>query len=75
MRIRSQNENWEGKAKYSEKTSPSAILSNINDISPDMGSHPGNSGGKLATNSLTHVTALQGTVIREETTPQEQSTQ
>jgi hypothetical protein len=43
---------------YSEKISPSVILSSTNDISPDMGSDKGSSGGKSVTNSLSYGTAL-----------------
>jgi hypothetical protein len=45
-----------GKAKYSEKTCPSATLSTTNPTWPDPGSNPGRRGGKPATNRLSYVT-------------------
>jgi hypothetical protein len=43
------NENWQGKPKYSEETSPSATLSTTDPTWPDLGSNPGRRGGKPAT--------------------------
>jgi hypothetical protein len=51
------NENWQGKPKYSEKTSPSATLCTTNPTWPDLGSNPGRRGGKPATNHLSYGTA------------------
>jgi hypothetical protein len=47
-------EDWQGKPKYSEKTRPSATLSNTNPIWLDPGSNPGRRVGKPATNSLSY---------------------
>jgi hypothetical protein len=54
------NENWQVKPKYSEKTCPSATLSTINPIWPDMGLNPGRRDGKPATNRLSYGTARMG---------------
>jgi hypothetical protein len=51
------NESWQGKPKYSEKTCSSASLSTTNPTWPDLGSNPGRSGGKPATNHLSYDTA------------------
>jgi hypothetical protein len=51
------NANWQGKPKYSEKTSPSATLSTTNPTWPDPGSNPGRRGGKQVTNRLGYGTA------------------
>jgi hypothetical protein len=57
------NEDWQGKPKYSEKTCPSATLSNTNPTWPDLGSNPGRRGGKPATNRLSYGTALKSTTF------------
>jgi hypothetical protein len=51
------NEDWQGTLKYSEKTCPSATLSTTNPTWPDLGSNPGRSGEKPATNHLSYGTA------------------
>jgi hypothetical protein len=51
------NEDWQGKPKYSEKTCPSATLSNTNPTWPDPVSNPGRRGGKPVTNRLSYVAA------------------
>jgi hypothetical protein len=48
------NENWQEKLKYLEGTCPNATLSTTNPTWPDLGSNPGCSGGKPATNCLSH---------------------
>jgi hypothetical protein len=45
------NENFQGKLKYSEKTSASATLSTKNPTRPDLESNPGRRGGMPATKS------------------------
>jgi hypothetical protein len=52
-----QNENWQEKPKYSEKTCPSATSSATDPTWPDLGSIPGRRGGKPATNRLSYDTA------------------
>jgi hypothetical protein len=52
------NENWQRKPKYSEKTCPSATLSNTNPIWPDLGSSPCRRCGKPATNRLSYRAAV-----------------
>jgi hypothetical protein len=47
------SETWQGKPKYSEKTSPRATLSNTNPTWPDLGLNPGPRGGKM-TNRLSY---------------------
>jgi hypothetical protein len=49
------NEDWQGKPKYSEKTCPSATLSNTNPTRPDPGLKPGR---QPATNHLSYGAAL-----------------
>jgi hypothetical protein len=56
------NEDWQGKSKYSEKTCPSAILSNTNPTWPDPGANPGRRGGKPANNRLSYGAAFLYTV-------------
>jgi hypothetical protein len=46
------NEDWQQKQKYSEKTCPCASWSTTNPTWLDLGSNPGRSGGKPATNRL-----------------------
>jgi hypothetical protein len=46
------NENWQGKLKYSEKTSPSAILSITDPTWPEVGSNTCSNIGKPLTNRL-----------------------
>jgi hypothetical protein len=63
------NANWQRKPKYSEKTCPSATLSNTNPTWTDPGSNPGRRGGKPATNRLSYGTTHQlykrtGTAIK-----------
>jgi hypothetical protein len=53
------NEDWQGKPKYSEKTSPSAILSTTNPTWPDPGSNQGRHVGNPATNRLSYGAAIQ----------------
>jgi hypothetical protein len=48
-----QNENWQRKPKYSQKTCPSATLCTTNPAWPDLGSKP-------ATNRLSYDTAICG---------------
>jgi hypothetical protein len=50
------NENLQGKPKYTEKTYPSATLSNMNPTWSSLGLNLGHHSGKLATNSLSCVT-------------------
>jgi hypothetical protein len=52
------NEKWEGKPKYSEKNCPSSTLSTTNPTWPVLGSKPGRSDRKPATNSLSYGMAL-----------------
>jgi hypothetical protein len=51
------NKNWQGKPKYSNKTSHSTTLSTTYPTLSDLGSNPGRSGGKLATNRPSCCTA------------------
>jgi hypothetical protein len=51
------NQDWIGKPKYSEKTCPSATLSNTNPTWPAPGANPGRRGGKSATNRLSYDSA------------------
>jgi hypothetical protein len=53
------NEDWQGKPKYSEKTSPSAILSTTNTTWTDPNLNLGCRGGKPTTNCLSYGVALQ----------------
>jgi hypothetical protein len=53
-----QNEDWQGKPKYSEKTCPSATLPTINPTWHDLGSNSDRWGGKPTTNRLSYGTAL-----------------
>jgi hypothetical protein len=50
------NKDWQGKPKYSEKTSPSATLTTTNPTWPDPSSKHGRRSGKPATNSLSYGT-------------------
>jgi hypothetical protein len=52
------NDDWQGIAKYSEKTCPSATLSTTNLTWLDPGLNPGRRGGKPATNRLSHGAAI-----------------
>jgi hypothetical protein len=52
------NEDWQGKAKYSEKTWLGATLSTTNPTRLDPGLNPGPRGGKPATNRLSYGAAL-----------------
>jgi hypothetical protein len=52
--VMSANANWQGKPKYSEKTSSSATLSITNPTWPDPGSNTGRRCEKPATNRLTY---------------------
>jgi hypothetical protein len=45
---------WQGKPKYSEKTSPDATLSPTNPTWPDPGLNPDRRGGKPATNRFSY---------------------
>jgi hypothetical protein len=53
------NEDWQGKAKYSKKTRPSATLFTTNPTWRDPGSNPGRRGGKPATNRLSYGAAFR----------------
>jgi hypothetical protein len=48
------DEEWQGKPKYSEKTFPSATLSTTNSTWSDPVSNPGRRCGKPATNRLSY---------------------
>jgi hypothetical protein len=53
------NEDWQGKPKYSEKTSPGATLSTTNPTWPDPGLNPGRHCGKPAINRLSYGAAYE----------------
>jgi hypothetical protein len=59
-----QNEKWQGKLKYLEKTCPSIPLSTTNPTWPDLGSTLGHHGGKLATNYLSYGMTLHILITR-----------
>jgi hypothetical protein len=50
------DENWQGKPKYSQKTSPSVTLSNTNPTWSDLGSNPDLGCGKPSTSHLSNDT-------------------
>jgi hypothetical protein len=50
------NENWQGKPKYSETTCSNATLTTTSPTCLDLGSNPGHRDGKPATNRLNHGT-------------------
>jgi hypothetical protein len=54
------DEDWQGKPKYSAKTCPSATLSTTNPTRPDPGLNPGRRDGKPATNRLSYGAAWRG---------------
>jgi hypothetical protein len=54
---------WQGKPKYSQKTSPDAILSTTNPTWPDPGLNPGRRGGKPATNRFSYGAAMSAKLV------------
>jgi hypothetical protein len=56
--LRMENEDWQGKPKYSEKTCLTATLSTTNFTWPASGANPGRRGGKPATNRLSYGAAF-----------------
>jgi hypothetical protein len=63
------NEDWQRKPKYSERTCPSATLSTTNPILPDPGLNPARRGGKPVTNRLNYGAAYCRRLTLNFTTP------